>query len=156
MKEPILRNFLGAENCEESDKQPSVVIKSYLKFCAVTESDVWQPTILEQWDQTFESEYYDETEDEISENEKLSDEWEDDVDNTPEVVDNDRKSRKKTETYIQLSSFNCLRKRVYAGLCHEYCHILKLKVIKRKLFGISLNKPYSSKRPAKLFFCGQL
>ena len=84
---------MGAENCEESDKQPSVVIKSYLKFCAVTESDVWQPTILEQWDQTFESEYYDETEDEISENEKLSDEWEDDVDNTPEVVDNDRKSR---------------------------------------------------------------
>ena len=100
-KEPILRNFLGAENCEESDKQPSVVIKSYLKFCAVTESDVWQPTILEQWDQTFESEYYDETEDEISENEKLSDEWEDDVDNTPEVVDNDRKSRKQVIFYNQ-------------------------------------------------------
>ena len=88
-EEPILRNFLGAENCDESDKQPSVVIKSYLKFCAVTESDVWQPKIVEHWDQTFDSEFCDETEDEISENEKLD--WEEDIESPPEVVDNDRK-----------------------------------------------------------------
>ena len=92
-KEPILRNFLGAENCDEGDKQPSVVIKSYLKFCALTETEVWQATFLEQWDQTFEPEYCDETEDEVSENEQFTEECKNDVENPQEVVDDDRKSR---------------------------------------------------------------
>ena len=40
--EKDLRSFLGDNNCNSMDKAPSLAIKSYLKFCSLTETPQWQ------------------------------------------------------------------------------------------------------------------
>ena len=40
-EENDLRSFLGTDNCDDTDKMPSLAIKSYLKFCSITGGRVW-------------------------------------------------------------------------------------------------------------------
>ena len=40
-----LRSFLGHDNCDNSDKLPSLIIKSYLKFCSIINHSIWEPKV---------------------------------------------------------------------------------------------------------------
>ena len=39
-EENDLRSFLGTDNCDDTDKNASLAIKSYLKFCSITGSRI--------------------------------------------------------------------------------------------------------------------
>lgn len=42
-----LKSFLGLENCENTDKLPSLIIKSYLKFSSMISHPIWEPKVEE-------------------------------------------------------------------------------------------------------------
>ena len=54
--EADLRNFLGTNNCDEADKVPSLIIKSYLKFCSATNTTLWhEDTVNDTYEDIFAS-----------------------------------------------------------------------------------------------------
>ena len=41
-EEDDMRSFIGAGNCDEADRRASLSIKSYLKFCSITDTPHWR------------------------------------------------------------------------------------------------------------------